>query len=157
MLIFIDTEFTNFPNPGTCELISIGLAVDTKQTFYGERSDFNRAYCSDFVNTVVISQLGKRPECVYTAAELAVAVRDWLNQFRGEECVYIAYDYILDKELLWELLGGDVPDWLQAKDVWHQIDEFAFETHMRDLFDGYQHHALNDAVCNMLAYREKSN
>ena len=33
MLVFIDTEFTNFHNP---KLISIGLASETGETFYAE-------------------------------------------------------------------------------------------------------------------------
>jgi hypothetical protein len=153
MNIFIDTEFTDFAEHTDCELISIGFSANNGMTFYGERNDFNRSTCSAFVKTVVLPQLGKEPDRQFDKAALAKAVRAWLNQFEGPEPVFICYDYVGDYLLLWDLLDLDVPRWLLTKDVWAQIDDLVSERLIRDMFDGYQHHALHDAICNRLAFR----
>ena len=58
MLIFIDTEFTDFADT---ELISIGLITDSgEHEFYAELP-VNRRKCSDFVIETVLPQLGNAP------------------------------------------------------------------------------------------------
>ncbi|WP_434717222.1 hypothetical protein P5X00_39880 (plasmid) [Paraburkholderia sp. A2RO-4L] len=46
MRVYVDTEFTQFID---CDLISIGLVADDGREFYGERADYDRASCSEFV------------------------------------------------------------------------------------------------------------
>lgn len=55
---FIDTEFTDFNDS---QLISVAIVGEDGCEFYGERSDFERPQCSDFVRDVVLPQLGQFP------------------------------------------------------------------------------------------------
>ena len=57
MLIFLDTEFTDFPE-SECDLISIGLVDENGREFYAESTQFRREACSDFVVDVVLPLLG---------------------------------------------------------------------------------------------------
>ncbi len=43
MLVFLDTEFTQFHRP---DLISIGLVAEDGREFYAERTDYNQDDCS---------------------------------------------------------------------------------------------------------------
>lgn len=52
---FIDTEYTDFRD---CVLISLAIAGENGDEFYGERTDFDQSRCSDFVRRVVLPQLG---------------------------------------------------------------------------------------------------
>ncbi|MGZ5801461.1 MAG: hypothetical protein ACXWJZ_12600 [Burkholderiaceae bacterium] len=149
MLVFLDTEFTDF-NGG--ELISIGMAADDKRLFYGERNDFDQSRCSDFVKTIVLPHLGKRPRRIYDKAGLSKAVREWLGNFKETKAV-ICFDFDGDWALFVDLLNHDIPDWVEARNVYLQIDDLKKEHFMHTLFDGADHHALHDAICNKLAYR----
>lgn len=51
MLVFIDTEFTNFVRP---DLISIGLVAEYGREFYAERTDYRSGECSSFVRETVL-------------------------------------------------------------------------------------------------------
>ena len=46
MLVFIDTEFTDFVQ---IDLISIALVSDDGREFYAERTDYCRDDCNDFL------------------------------------------------------------------------------------------------------------
>jgi hypothetical protein len=105
MRVFIDCEFTNFID---CELISIGLVADDGREFYGERLDFDKAYCSDFARKTVLPQLGRSPDHVFSRDRLQTALSAWLALFAGEAENTFCVDYAGDWDLLIELLG-DVP------------------------------------------------
>ena len=45
MLVFLDTEFTDFIRP---DLISIALLSEDGQEFYAERTNYCHADCSDY-------------------------------------------------------------------------------------------------------------
>jgi hypothetical protein len=48
MLVFLDTEFTDFLN---CDLISIGMvSEDGQHELYAERSDYEASLCNSFVH-----------------------------------------------------------------------------------------------------------
>lgn len=55
MLIFIDTEFTDFVQ---IDLISIALVTEDGREFYAERNDYRREDCIDFVRAAVVPMLG---------------------------------------------------------------------------------------------------
>ncbi len=60
MLLFLDTEFTDFID---IDLISIGLvSEDGSATFYAERNDYRREAASDFVRVAVLPHLEQQPE-----------------------------------------------------------------------------------------------
>jgi hypothetical protein len=150
MNIFIDTEFTNF---GYAELISIALVADNNCQFYGELRpgfDFDPAGCSKFVNDVILKKLGRYPTCIYSIAELRVAVRNWLHQFCDEDVV-ICVEFYGDWDLLCHLLI-EVPPRIQVRNVNHLIDNLKKEYWLRERFAGDDHHALHDAICNQLAF-----
>ena len=50
MIIFLDTEFTDFVRP---DLISIGLVIEDGREFYAERTDYRPDTCSDSVRESV--------------------------------------------------------------------------------------------------------
>lgn len=105
MLFFLDTEFSDFID---CDLISVALvSADGEHEFYGERTDFNRAFCSDFVRAAVLVHLCKFPEAICEKDQLAERLRLWLKALPFN--ITIAYDYQMDYELLYDLLDGDLP------------------------------------------------
>lgn len=71
MLLFLDTEFTDFTNP---ELISIGLVAEDGREFYAECSEFDRATCNAFVNTKVLPRLVGTSVVTKNKAELCQAL-----------------------------------------------------------------------------------
>lgn len=79
MLIFIDTEFTDFKS---AELISLGLVTeDCRHEFYAELP-INQARCSDFVLRNVLLQLRKVPDPAgalqHWVLRLALAIHETL-------------------------------------------------------------------------------
>ena len=70
MLVFLDTEFTNFVRP---DLISIALVSEDGREFYAERTDYRHADCSDFVRQTVQPLLGRVPGAQCDRAELSVS------------------------------------------------------------------------------------
>ncbi|WP_288831193.1 3'-5' exoribonuclease [uncultured Paraburkholderia sp.] len=90
MRLFVDTEFTDFID---CDLVSIALVADDGREFYGERSDYDRASCNEFVRAAVLSQLGQYPDRVYTREALRAALVAWLDQFADESERVLCFDY----------------------------------------------------------------
>ncbi|CAN7465581.1 hypothetical protein [Paraburkholderia hospita] len=148
MRVFVDTEFTDFIE---CDLISIALVADDGREFYGERSDYDQASCSEFVRAAVLSQLGQHPGRVFTRSALRAALVAWLVQFDGESERLLCFDYSGDWELLCDLLGGPPSDW-QAVNVAGLIDRHRSEDYYR--VHGGRHHALADAHANRYAMSE---
>lgn len=155
MLIFFDTEFTDLSIDA--KLISIGLIDETgARTFYAELSDtWGRYDPSDFAEMEVLPKLGDPAERI-SMDELRHQLASWLASF-GQP-VQLATDslawdwpWIVDLfgvpgEVVWpECLAHKayklplLPDFLAAL-------EGAFATGLR------QHHALDDAKANRLAW-----
>ncbi len=98
-LIFLDTEFTDFINPG---LISIGLITDDgKHYFYAELDDFNPKACSEFVQKIVLPEL-KPEKFQMKRSEAAARLFCWLEELEGE--YVLCPDYIADWELFIDLV-----------------------------------------------------
>lgn len=146
MLVFIDTEFTDFSNK---DLISLALVAQDGRELYAELSDYDRTLSSDFVRAVVEPLLGRTPGAVRGArAEVAQAVRAFLA---GIDAPCIAYDYPHDLVLLRELLG-DMPAPLASSNVYRNLDETLIECYFAQ-HEVPVHHALHDARANRVAYR----
>ena len=77
MLVFLDTELTDFARP---DLISLALVSEDGQEFYAERTDYCHADCSDFVRQTVQPLLGRVPGAACSRSELTDRVRDWFTQ-----------------------------------------------------------------------------
>jgi hypothetical protein len=149
MLIFLDTEFSNFIQP---QLISIGLVSEDNQPFYAELNDFDISGCSDFVKTVVLPQLGKQPELAMDTRTLRQSLSAWLQRF-SEFGAVIAYDYSGDWTLFQTALP-ERPPWLLHKDIYPEINDLVAEQFFMNtgLSD---HHALHDAMANRFSYRPR--
>jgi len=148
MLIFIDTEFTDFKNP---ELISIGLVTDDgEHDFYAELP-VNLAKCNDFVLTTVLPQLGKVAGAQCAIDKLDDRLRTWLSKFEDRAPVTICFDYSGDWHLLCRAMNYEIPEWIAMKNIYAYIDPLLYQTFFIDnqLTD---HHALNDAKANRHAY-----
>ncbi len=146
MHVFVDTEFTDFID---CDLISIGLVADDGREFYGERSDYDRESCSQFVLAAVLSQLGQYPDRVFTREALRVALLAWLDQFAWEPERVLCFDYGGGWELLCDLLDGPPAGW-QAHHVGQLLDPGRMEDYYRE--HRGRHHALGDARANRYAF-----
>lgn len=151
MLIFIDTEFTDFNHP---QLISIGLVTeDGKNEFYGERRDFPVNECSSFVRSNVLPMLGpvaeRQPDQV-----LSDSLYQWLID-QGPCAVVV--DYQGDWNQMLRLLARQLPDNMSRQPI-HlgdlQADE-VFQAGYRNYFSKHdvpEHHALHDARANRMAW-----
>ena len=145
MRVFVDTEYTDFID---CDLISIGLVADDGREFYGERSDYDQASCSQFVRAAVLPQLGQYPGQVFMREALRVALLAWLAQFARQPERVLCFDYGGDWELLCDLLDGPPTGW-QAHHVGQLLDPGRTEDYYRE--HRGRHHALVDARANRFA------
>jgi hypothetical protein len=144
MLIFLDTEFTDFAQP---ELISIGLAATGVPDFYAELNYYPRERCTPFVIDEVIPLLGRVPNAACDASELTTRLRVWFDQL--PESAIVLYDFETDWNLLCRACGRDLPVNLGAHQL---VDQRIFRhsayklgevlTYTTDL---PPHHALADA------------
>lgn len=106
MILFLDTEFTDFTNP---DLISFALVSETKvHVLYVEILDYVHENASDFVKQVVVpllkpNQYGrKRYEAADNLARFLIDI--------GEPKIDIAVDFGTDWTLLIELLDEAHPE-----------------------------------------------
>ena len=144
MLIFLDTEFTDFAQP---ELISIGLAATGVTDFYAERDDYPRERCTPFVVNEVIPLLGRVPNAVCNACELTSRLRTWFDLL--PESAIVLYDFETDWNLLSNAFGGELPSKVETHQL---IDQKIFRHSAYKLgeiltYTGAwpPHHALADA------------
>ncbi|MEX3968191.1 hypothetical protein AB4Y42_39400 [Paraburkholderia sp. EG286B] len=72
---FIDTEFTDFQQ---CQLISLAIAGENGNEFYGERTDFDPAWCSEIVRAVVLPRPGQFAGRAMPFERLREALRAWM-------------------------------------------------------------------------------
>lgn len=143
MLIFLDTEFTDFIN---CDLVSIGMvSEDGRHQLYLERSDYEDSWCNGFVRAAVLPQLGHADPAV-TRAELADRLTAWFATLPRK--VIIACDSYTDWELLLDALNGERPPNLAGRhDLRTLIDSPTFHHAVVRYHEqhGPWHHAGHDA------------
>lgn len=144
MLIFLDTEFTDFID---CELISIGMvSEDGKHALYLEVQDFDRSKCNAFVQSAVWGRLGQIDGAIVHKVDVQGRLRDWFASL--PRSVTIASDSQHDRDLLADVLDGEWPvnltGWYDLRPL---IDTGVFDravTHYHTP-DRPWHHALHDA------------
>ena len=172
--VFIDTEFTDF----VCtDLISIGLAADNGQEFYGENLDFLKPWANTWVQANIYPLLTPDTHGM-KRNELSARVWCWLDELPCTS-VIITIDYQTDYDLLLDLLGEAHHKIIGVQNIFRNIfvsideqtaalggtnDEYENRSQKaRALFDLYQmdyffrtkeiqHHALADAKANREAY-----
>lgn len=156
MLIFIDTEFTDFVQ---IDLISIALVAEDGREFYAERTDYRREDCSDFVRAAVIPVLGRVAGAACSRSELTVRLRAWFDAL--PEPATLIFDYFSDWELLADAFLGDDFDappsnvgaklLLVPEIVGDPVYQHALNRKFTNDFP--RHHALADARAIMAGYR----
>ena len=156
MLVFLDTEFTDFVRP---DLISLALVSEDGREFYAERTDYYTTRCSDFVKKTVLPLLGRVPDAACTRTELTDRVRDWFGQLPEPATV------VFDSEKDWLLLAVSMlgrphskPPGNFAKQLYldsYAITHPAFETASNAVYtpEWPPHHALADARALTAGYR----
>lgn len=144
MLVFLDTEFTDFID---CELISIGMVgEDDKHVLYLEVQDFDRSKCNAFVQSAVWSQLGQIEGALVRKADLQTRLRNWFATL--PRSVTIACDSQHDRDLLADTLDGEWPKNLAGwYDLRPLIDTGVFDRAVAQYHTKERpwHHALYDA------------
>lgn len=156
MLIFLDTEFTDFARPG---LISLSLVAEDGRKFYAERTDYHQDACSAFVRETVEPLLGRVPGAARRRDELTERLHAWFEQL--PEHATIIFDFQGDWQLLVDAILGQAyrnlpayfcePLHLGNSSITHPI----FERAQNDTYtqDWPPHHALADAWALMAGYR----
>lgn len=145
MLLFLDTEFTDFTD---CELISIGMvSEDGRHTFYAELQDFDRDRCNAFVRATVWALLGQVDGAGIRREALPDRLRAWFATLPRR--VTIACDSDRDWRLLGAALGGAMPANIAGRfDLRALIDTTVFHQAVcayHDRTGQPWHHALYDA------------
>jgi hypothetical protein len=174
--VHCDTEFTDFVN---CDLISIGLAAENGDEFYGQNFDYIKAWTSGWVKQNVL------PLCEndkwFKRLDLSARLWQWLDDLPCTH-VIITADYNSDWELLVDLLGDSHPKILGWQNHYNLINMHAdsivkglggndndynqqsnylrshFQLKVMDFFlaardkGGIQHHSLWDARANRFAF-----
>lgn len=144
MLVFLDTEFTDFKNR---ELISIGMAgEDGRREQYLEVQDFDRSKCNSFVQLNVWPNIGCCDGAVVRKAEVRDRLHDWFTTL--PRSVMIASDSQYDHDLLANALDGQWPNNLSGWfDLRPLIDTGIFNGAVERYHTETRpwHHALYDA------------
>jgi hypothetical protein len=150
MLVFIDTEFTDFSMP---ELISLGMVGELGEECYIE-TPFVTARCSDFVRNVVIPQLGNDPHAFCETTDLRVRILKWLHSIKQADSIKICYDSEYDWKLFVQALEGRVPNWIDPYLMkFREINKLLLYAYFKNHPNEREHHALTDARANRFAYR----
>jgi len=102
MLIFIDTEFTDFVQ---IDLISVALVAEDGREFYAERTDYRHEDCNDFVRAAVVPVLGRVAGAACTRTELTNRLRAWFGALAAPAT--LVFDYPSDRDLLVDAFLGD--------------------------------------------------
>ena len=152
MLVFLDTEFTDFAKP---DLISLALVAEDGREFYAERTDYPAGQCSEFVREIVLPLFGRVPGAACDSAEMALRLRTWFDAL--PEAATIVFDYYAD----WDLLVGATPGrppancatqlYLDGYAITHPIFERAKNLIYTQAWP--PHHALADARALRAGYR----
>ena len=101
MLVFLDTEFTEFAKH---DLISLALVAEDGREFYAERTDYQRDACSKFVRENVVPFLGRVHGAACNRTELTARLHVWFD--RLPEPATIIYDFQGDWLLLTQAIRG---------------------------------------------------
>ena len=156
MLVFLDTEFTDFAKHG---LISLALVPEIGPEFYAECTDYYRDDCSDFVRNEVLPSLGRVPGAVCSRSQLTERLHRWFEAL--PEPATLVFDFQGDWLLLADAWLGaahqqapfNVGDKLHLAN--HTITHPVFEQALNRTYtqDWPPHHALADARALMAGYQ----
>lgn len=149
LLLFVDTEFTDFKDMG---LISIGIVSQDLHEFYAENSEYNKTWCNDFVKAEVLTKL-QSGECAMPYAQLKENLQIWISDLLEEySSVLFIFDYSGD----WFLLDELLIDYPQNEKVKGHQDELEAGIELYFMHDrSNEHHALHDAKALFNGFKMK--
>lgn len=149
LLLFFDTEFTDFRD---MDLISIGIVSKDGHEFYAENTEFNKAWCNDFVKAEVLTRL-QGGDCAMSFQQIKEKLQIWVTDLLEDySSVLFIFDYSGD----WFLMGDLLTDYPQKKKVGGMRDDLDAGIELYFLHDrSNQHHALNDAKALLNGYKVK--
>lgn len=158
MKLFIDTEFTDFPDTGNCDLISIGIVDEDGREFYAELTDYRQEARSPFVKQIVMPLLGQARAHRGNRWQIARALNEWLKFY--SERLTVCVDYYQDGRFFRELNEMVPPEdkiTVEYTNIFHLIDADVLQEFWKErALAGWQpHHALWDAHGNRFAFREE--
>jgi hypothetical protein len=147
MLVFLDTEFTDFID---CELISLAVVSDDGlHEIYLEVADFDRSKCGAFVQSAIFSQLGQYPDALVSRTQIAERLSRWFTTLT--DSVTVACDSQHDRDLFADVFDGTMPEnfagWLDLRPLAECPAFNAAMMRYHQLGNPY-HHALHDANAN---------
>jgi 3' exoribonuclease, RNase T-like len=156
VLVFLDTEFTDFVKP---DLISIALVTEHGREFYAERTDYRHDDCNDFVRETVLPLLGRVHGAACSLSKLTKRLHGWFDSL--PEPATIVYDFETDWRLLANAMLGRAdrnppanfgePLHLGSTSITHPV--FARALNHTYTQDWPPHHALADARALRAGYR----
>lgn len=149
LLLFFDTEFTDFKD---MDLISIGVVSQHLHEFYAENSEYNKAWCNDFVKSEVLTKL-QGGEYAMPYGQIKENLQIWISDLLEEySSVLFIFDYSGD----WFLLGDLLFDYPQKDKVKGQKDELEAGIELYFMHDRLnEHHALHDAKALFNGFKVK--
>lgn len=149
LLLFFDTEFTDFKD---MDLISIGIVSQHLHEFYTENSEYNKAWCNDFVKSEVLTKL-QGGEYAMPYGQIKENLQIWISDLLEEySSVLFIFDYSGD----WFLLGELLIDYPQKEKVKGQQDELEAGIELYFMHDrSNEHHALYDAKALFNGFKVK--
>lgn len=147
--MFFDTEFTDFKD---MDLISIGIVSQDLHEFYAENSEYNKAWCNDFVKSEVLTKL-QGGEYAMPYGQLKEKLQIWISDLLEEySSVMFVFDYSGD----WFLLGELLIDYPQRDKVRGQKDDLEAGIELYFMHDrSNEHHALHDAKALFNGFKVK--
>ena len=164
MDVFFDTEFTQIANPLTnltAKLISVGCVSQDGREFYAELNDtYQQSDCSDFVLANVLPLLDGG-ECRKMEAQLAVRLKDWIEEFGGAEailrsdCPLIDFAFIADIFNRYECWPKNLRRSAGSVRLRLPRHQSQYTEHLVLFWDEYEarrHHALIDAKSMCFAW-----
>lgn len=149
LLLFIDTEFTDFKD---MDLISIGIVSQDLHEFYAENTEYEKTWCNDFVKSVVLPKL-QGAEYAMSHDQIKEKLQIWLSDLLEEHLsLLFIFDYSGDWSLLCDLLI-DYPQRDKVKGIKDDLDAGIELYFMHDRSN--EHHALHDAKALFNGFKVK--
>jgi hypothetical protein len=151
MKYFIDTEFIEYPF--TIDLISIGIVAEDDRCFYAVSSEFNENMASQWVKDNVLFSLSKRR---ITRERIKQDLLEFVGNDKPEFWGYYAdYDWVVFCWLFGTMI--ELPEgWpMYCRDIKQWCDELGNPILPKQ--NNKEHHALDDAMWNKIAWEFLNN
>lgn len=151
MRYWYDTELIE--DGKTIDLISIGIVAEDGRELYLESADFDHGKANEWVREHVLPQL-KGGECRWPLRSIRVTLRDFfdIEDYGKPELwgYYSAYDHVAFCQIFGTMM--DLPEGypMYTRDIKQWCD--CLGTPELPKASEYEHHALNDARWNKLAW-----